>query len=96
MKKHAVAKAAFRRSDTGAHVRRGETITGDPKYIDELAKAGRVYETTAGAGPTERKAHPSKAAGKATKSSASPAARRSAKKTASPSGDGGKQETGGE
>lgn len=93
--KKAIAKASFRRSDTGEHVRRGDTITGNEKYIDELARVGKVYETGA-TGPAERKAHPPKAAGTARKSSASPAAPRSAKKTAKRSAAGAKGKKTGE
>jgi len=96
MKKQAIAKAAFRRSDTGAHVRRGEKITGDAKYIDELAKVGVVYDTKDQGGSPESKSNPSKADGAARKSSASPAARASRQTTAKPSADGAKAEKGGE
>lgn len=45
--KQAVARASFRRSDNGDRVRRGEVIVGDAGYIDDLARAGVVVQTTA-------------------------------------------------
>ncbi|MGQ4661339.1 hypothetical protein [Lysobacter sp. F6437] len=94
--KQATAKRGFKRSDTKVYVRRGETITGPDKYIDELAQNGLVVDTKSKPGAPETKANPSKADGAAKKSSASPAAPASKQTTAKKSDGGAKSDPAGE
>lgn len=88
--KLAIAKTAFRRSDTGERVKRGQRIEGENAYIDELQKLGHVMGVKAVPGPPERTVHPRQAAGATRPSSASQAARASRQTTANESTPGAK------
>lgn len=80
-----VAKAitSFTRSDLKTPVKRGEIITGEAEYIEDLARVGNVIETKVMPDPATKKSKPA-----GTKSSASQAGQASQRPTSTKSKSG--------